>query len=505
MINTVPASYFANVIPNVLAAGGNGLALVGLFLTTNARVPIGSVPSFTSPTTVGNYFGTSSAEYTAATTYFGGFDTSNIKPGSLMFAQYNTAAVAGYLRGGNVGTSMTLAQLQALAAATLTITTAGTPLTSSGINLSAASSFSNAATIIQAAFTTPPFAVTYDSIAGAFVFTNTATGATSTQAYATSGGTLHTSLMLTAATGAVLSQGAAIAAPAAFMNGIVALTTNWATFCSLFNPDVSGNANKLLFAQWNGTQGSKYMYVCSDGDTTPTTQYPATASLGYLLSATQNNVSGTALLYDPSITLAPFLCGLVASIDYTQTNGNINPTYKTLSGLAATVTTQSVISYLEQNGYNCMVASSTAAQGFTFFWNGQISGQWLWIQPYVNQIWMNSSFQLDLMTLLTQMKSIPYNKTGSGMIQTALMNTIGLALNFGAIQPGVTLSTSQAANVNNAAGTKIDDILHTRGWYLQVLDAAPTSRQARSTPPCNFWYTDGGSVQKISLTSVDLL
>ena len=506
MLNTVPASYFANVIPNVLAASGNGLALSGLFLTTSTRVPTGSVPSFTSLTAVGNYFGTSSAEYNAAAVYFNGFDNSHIKPGNLLFAQYNTAAVSAYLRGGSVGLSMTLSQLQALPAATLTITSNGTPLTSSSINLSAATSFSNAATIIQTAFTTPPFAVSYDSILGAFVFTNTSTGATSTQAYATSSGALAASLMLTAATGATLSQGADIAVPATFMNAITAITTNWATFCTLFNPDVSGNANKLLFAQWNNTQNSKYVYVCWDADTTPTTQYPATASLGYLLSATQGNVSGTALVYDPANTyLAAFVCGLVASIDFTQTNGNINPTYKTQSGFAATVTSQSVLSYLEQNGYNCMVAAATAAQGFTFFWNGQISGKWLWMQPYINQIWMNSSFQLDAMTMMTQAKSIPYSKDGYGMVATAFMNTINAALNFGAIQAGVTLSASQAANVNNAAGTKIDDILQTRGWYLQVLPAAPTARQNRNTPPCNFWYTDGGSVQKITLSSVDLL
>ncbi len=505
MINSVPASYFANVIPNVLSAGGNGLDLVGLFLTTNTRVPIGSVPSFSSLTSVGNYFGTTSAEYAAAATYFGGFTNSNIKPGSLLFAQYPTAAVAAYLRGGNVGAALTLAQLQALPADKLTITANGTPLQSStNIVLTGATSFSNAATIIQASFTTPPFTVTYDSIAGAFVFTNTSTGPTSTQSYATSTGTMAASLLLTQATGAVLSQGAAIATPAAFMASVTAITTNWATFTTLFNPDVTGNANKLLFAQWNNTQNSEFIYVCWDTDTSPTTQYPATTSLGYLLA--QATVSGTCLVYDPTqIGWAYFVCGAVASIDFTETEGNINPTYKSQTGLVASVTNETVLSFLQQNGYNCGVAAATANQPFTFFWNGQISGPWLWLQPYINQIWLNSNFQLNMMTLLTQAKSIPYNTTGNTMIANALMDTINAALNFGAIQPNITLSANQISEVNTAAGTKIDTVLSTRGWYLQILDASPAVRQARGTPPCNFWYMDGGSVQQLSLASVDLL
>ena len=505
MLNTVPADYFVQVNPEVLAAGGTGLELIGLVLTNGTRVPIGSIQSFPSLLAVGNYFGTTSQEYSTASVYFSSFANSGQVPGAILFAQYPTAAVSGYLRGGPVGASMTLAQLQAIAAATLTITTdGGAPKTSSSINLSGATSFSNAASLIQAAFSSPPFAVSYDSVAQAFVFTSNTTGSGSSETYCTSSGTMHTSLMLTQATGAVLSPGSAIATPAAFMNAIIAQTTNWASFMTTFNPDVSGNANKLLFAQWNGTQNNGYVYVCWDTDTTPTTQYPATSSLGYLLA--QANTSGTVLVYDPTNEgVAAFVCGLIASINFSQTNGNINPAYKSQSGLAATVTNVSILSYLQQNGYNCIVASSTAAQQFTFFWNGQISGPWLWMQPYVNQIWLNASFQLALMELLTNAKAIPYNSAGQGMITHALLDTITAALNFGAIQPGISLSSSQIAQVNAAAGVAIDQVLATRGWYLQVLPASPAVRQAKGTPPCNFWYMDGGSVNQITLNSIDLL
>ena len=506
MLNTVPASYFSKVNPGVLAAGGNNLDLIGLFLTNGTRVPIGSILSFPTLLTVGNYFGTTSTEYAQAAVYFGGFLNATQSPGALLFAQYPTAAVSAYLRGGAVGASMTLTQLQALAADTLTITSDGTPETSASINLSSATSFSNAATIIQAAFTSPTFSVSYDAIAQAFVFTTTLTGATATMAFATSGASLAAELMLTSATGAVLSQGAAIATPAAFMNAIIAQTTDWASFKTIFNPDVSGNTNKLAFAAWNNTQNNEFIYICVDNDITATNSFPATTSLGYLISATQLNYSGTELVYDPlNLGWGAFRCGCIASIDFGATQGNINPAFKSQSGLAAAVTNVGVLSYLQQNGYNTGVATGTAAQGFTFYTNGQISGPWKWAQPYVNQIWMNASFQLDAMELLTNAKSIPYNSVGDGMIHSAYMNTINAAINFGAIQPGVTLSTLQASLVNTAAGTQIDKILSTRGWYLQVLPSSPSTRQARSSPPCLFFYTDGGSVNQITLSSVDLL
>jgi hypothetical protein len=58
--------------------------------------------------------------------------------------------------------------------------------------------------------------------------------------------------------------------------------------------------------------------------------------------------------------------------------------------------------------------------------------------------------------------------------------------------------------VNAAAGLAIDTVLSSQGWYLQILDATPQVREARGTPPCTFWYMDGGSVQNINLASVEV-
>ena len=68
---TIPASQIVQVNPGVISAGGNSLALNGLVLTSNTRVPIGSVPSFSNAAAVSAYFGPAAAEAAFATIYFG--------------------------------------------------------------------------------------------------------------------------------------------------------------------------------------------------------------------------------------------------------------------------------------------------------------------------------------------------------------------------------------------------------------------------------------------------
>lgn len=509
-MSTIPASQKVKVTPNVLSAGGRALDIIGVLLTTSTQVPIGDVHQFATAADVGSYFGLGSTEHALAVIYFSGFDNSNVKPSKVYFAQYHPAAVAGYLRGGSMG-GVTLAQLKAFAADTLTVTFAGTAKTSGSIDLSAATSFSNAATIIQAAFTTPGFAVTYDSTSQAFVFTSTATGATETIVYATSGATLAAELKLTSATGATLSQGADVITPGAMMDGVSAATQDWATFMTCQDPDVSGNANKLLFAAWANGQVDRFAYICWDTDASPANSSPATGSLGYLIGPNGNNYSGTCLIGGDgnsagtvSASYAAFICGAAASIDFTETNGRITFDFKSQSGLAATCTNATAADNLISNGYNYYGAFATANDEFVFFDEGTISGPFEWLDSYVNQIWLNNQFQLALMVLLTTVKSIPYNKAGYALIEAACMDVINQGLNFGAFRAGVTLSAAQAAEVNSAAGVKIDTTLNQQGWYLQVLDANPQVRQARGSPPCTFWYMDGESVQKINLASVNV-
>lgn len=575
---TIPASAIAQVTPGVVSAGGSALVLNGVVLTTNTRVPIGSILPFSSLVAVQNYFGALSTEASVAANYYSGYTNSTIKPALMYFVQYVwQTPVAAYLRGGSIAAT-TLTQLQALSGV-LTVTVDGVAKTSSTINLSAATSFSNAAALIQAGFATNPPTVTFDSQSSAFVLTSPTTGAgaaftgaiattTLTVSAITSGalqvgsvisgvgvtagtyitalgtgtggigtytistsqnvssesmtanassmtfatGTLSTSLNLTQATSAVLSQGAALSTPATAMPAITAVTQNWAAFMTTFEPVL---ADKLAFSAWTNSQNNRYAYVAWDTDVNAIVANNTTAFGPQLIA---NGSSGTvAISGDPAaataanttlaalnLAIAGFFLGSVASINFGQQNGRITFAFKSQAGIVPNCTNQTTGAILIANGYNFYGAYATANQQFQFFNPGSISGIFQWADEYINQIWLNSQFQLALMTLVTGVGSIPYNAQGYALISAALQDPINQALNFGAIRSGVTLSALEIANANNAAGLAIDKTLSSRGWYLQVLDPGAQARGARTTPSCTFWYTDGGSVQQINLASIDV-
>jgi len=496
MAQSIPASAIVSVTPGVISAGGSALDIIGLLLTQSTQSPIGAVQAFSTQAAVAAYFGSASAEAAFATVYFNGYDNSALKPASLLVAQYPYAAVAGYARG---GAGLTLAQIQAVTSGTLAVTVDGVLKTSSSINLSAASSPSNAATIIAAAFTGFGATVTWDSVSGAFVITSSTTGASSSIAVTT--GTVATSLLLTAATGAVVSAGAVAAAPGTFMDALVAVTQNFVSFTTQWETTVSDGT---AFAAWTNGKNNRYRFVLWDTDATVATTVPATTSAGYAI--TQAKYSGTVLVYSPvnAVALGAFALSIPACENFAALNGRNTSAFRSQAGLPADVTSSIVATNVQANAYNFYGAYATANDGFTFYYPGSITGKFLWDDSYVNEVWLNNALQLSLMTLLTNVGNIPYNPTGYGLIRQGCQDPINQALNFGAIRAGVTLSALQKAEINNAAGVDAATVIQNRGWYLQVQDAPAGVRAARGSPPITLWYSDGQSVQSVALSSLEV-
>lgn len=395
--------------------------------------------------------------------------------------------------------------------------TAGTYVTALGTGVGGTGSYITTQTqnLGSEAITFVMPTVTYDTQSGAFVAVSGTTGAASTVSFGS--GTIAASLLLTLATGAVESQGAIAAVPATFMANILTITMNWVTFQTLFDPDGgSGNAQKQLFAAWTNSTSDQYMYNCWDNDITPTESTDAASSLGQILKA--NGSTGTALIYEPSgqnLHLASFLGGFVASINFNATNGRATADYKSQSGLKPSVFSQQVAANLLANGYNYYGSVATAGASWQFFDNGQISGDFNWIDTYVNQIWLRNQCQIALMGLLTTLGRVPYNPTGYAQIRQTLtggasLNTVVLpppspvaaGLNNGVITPNVPLSAAQIIEVNTLAGLTIDNVLSTQGWYLVIQPASVAVRAARGSPTIFLLYMDGGSISRIDLASI---
>ena len=610
-MNSIPASQLVQINPSVVGTGGNPLSLSTVILTEDTSIPIGTVRPFTSADSVKSWFGETSPEGDAAIIYFLGFDKKTITPSTLWFSQYPTANVAAYLRSGKL--AMTLQKLQTFSG-TIAFVVNGASQTSSAINLSAATSFSNAASLIQAACT--GITCAYDVQRDAFVITSTLTGVASTMTYCTTG-TLANNLMLTEALGAVLSQGANAATnpatyaqltsgsfngvsintvktysgtltcvvdgisytsstitlsgastyadvatliadgftstpvtvtwdsvnevfvmksvtagvnssigfctgtvstnlkftaaagamniqgtpeqlnPNATLDNICQVTQNWICFMTMWEPNTIG---KIQFADWSNSKNQRYLYVSWDTDITAESSN-ATETFGRKMIL--GNYDGVCCCY-PRIEIAAFICGTIASINFSSYNGRITLAFKGQSGLTADILDADTAENLIGNGYNFYGSWATANDFFVNLQPGMVPGKWKWADSYANQVYMSNQFQLALMSLLTSVNSLPYNSLGYSMVRAALQDPINEGVNFGSIRTGVPLSEQQRAIVNMAAGVDISVSLNNRGYYLQVLPATAQKRGLRQSPPINFWYMDGGAIQKIVMASIDV-
>ncbi|MGC8517909.1 MAG: DUF3383 domain-containing protein [Steroidobacteraceae bacterium] len=495
---TIPASEFVSVIPGVVAASGNPLSLNAVFVDTDTSIPIGAVQSFGSLTAVQNWFGPTSTEATFAAVYFSGFSGGTQLPGTLYFTQYNPVAVSAYLRGGSVS-ALTLAQIQALSG-TISIDIDGTAYTSAAINLASATSFSNAAALIQtglqAGTPTTTATVTYDSLRQAFVITSSTTGTTSSIAYPTDT-SLSPSLFLTQATGAVLSQGAAAATPASVMNNVVSVTQNWFSFMTVQQPAQSVMEE---FATWVNGTNQRYCYVNWDSNVLYTESPPQPTVYAQVVA----NYNGCVTVYDAIGTIAAFVCGAVASINYSGSNQYVVLAAKGNPLLTPNVTSLQTYQNIIANGASCYAAVATANASFQWFQNGQISGAWSWIDEYAFQVYLNSQLQLAGANLLNTVKSIPYNHTGVSMQYSAYQSPISQGVTFGGIQTGITLDSAQILAVNTAAGVPIDSTLYQAGWYLKITIPSATVQGQRGPMPATLWYTNAGGLQSLSLNSLNV-
>lgn len=571
---SIPASVLFNVVGSVLSAGGNPLSLNGVFLTENTAVPIGAVYSFPNAQNVGAFFGLTSDEYAQALIYFGGYNNATSRPGAMLFAQFNTTNVAAYLRGGSAA-SLSLSAIQALTGQ-FTIEIDGRLVTTSAINLAAATSQSSAAALIQAGiqttggifngeaeqtangvmtvtsvtsgelhvgdeivgagvpagttitsfgtgtgglgtynvstttgFTTTTITVSsqatcsYDAQRQAFVIQAYDTGSASTIGYATdeTGSTLATTLGLTQSAGAVLSQGADVAVPATVMSAVTGQTQNWVSFMTVTEqPD----ATKTAFSAWNNGQNGRYLYLGVDSNVAALNSN-ATTTFGYQVTQVLE-YNGTMPIYDNSGQglLGAFVAGMIASVDYTQKDGAISYAYKGQTGLQPQITDATQAANLQANGYNFYGVYATAAQQFQFLQPGTVSGPFKWAAAYVDEIWLNNALQVAGLTLMSQLPKAPYNSGFYGQLTLTYDGVAQIAANAGVIETGISLNTSQIADVNAAAGVAIDSTLYQQGYYIQVKDPGAAVRAVAGSPASTFWYTRGGSARTLNLSTTNV-
>jgi len=284
------------------------------------------------------------------------------------------------------------------------------------------------------------------------------------------------------------------------MTRLANLSGNWGIFTTAWAADED---DRLAFAAWNSAQQFQFIYAPWDTDVAGLTANNP-ASYGNIVQATpyQNVVPVYGQLAHAAAVLA-----WGASTNFQAIEGRTTLAFRQpVAAIADQVSNLADASALLSNGYTYLGSYASTANTYAVFYNGSASGQFEWADTALGQIALRRNLQQALFETLLAYRSLPYNAEGYNAIYQGAQDVIGQFVQNGVIRAGVTLSASQRAVINSQAGFDIAGQVSDLGWYLQVTEPLTTTvRTERGSPTVNFWYCDGGSIQKIVVSSTTVL
>ena len=484
----ITASNLVQVLPRILKATGQDLVFNGVVLDPNSTLKANTAVAFSSASEVGEYFGTNSNEYKFASTYFGGFDNSQVKPATLYFYRLNGEAISAWVRGEALNVKTALNAIKAISAGDLTINIDGTDRTLTGLDFSAVDSFSGAADVINTALNGAAV-VSFSSQFNAFTITSATTGALSSVGVPT--GSAASVLGFNAET-AVISDGQDANTVTQSMENLTDKFTNFVTFTTLDEPT---DEEALELAQWattNYTAGVLYLYVCWD---TSKANFDSNNTEVISEQLQTENIGATCVCF--GVTMAAFVMGVTASIAWDQANSTITYAFKHLSGFGADINSTKEANALDKHKVLYMGNFATRNDNFILSYNGAMLGEWDWLDAYINAVWLCNALQVQLMAMIEAANRIPYNENGYAKIRSNCKDIIERAINNGVIDLGVNISNAQKAELTTLLGADYSDEIRNNGYFLQIVDATAAIRQARNTPSINLVYTYAGAVHKL--------
>lgn len=496
-MSTIPLSLDFSITPNVVSPAGSAVDANGLMLTDNDLIPVGAVQSYYSSSDVSALMGSDSKEFLAAQQYFNGYDNSSVIPGELLMYRLVTAPVAGYLLSGNLK-GVTLTTLKAIPAGTITLTIDGTSTTSASVDLSAATSFTDIADKLETGIGASKVSVEWLPIANRFIIRSATTGEDSEVSFA-SAGALATGLKLTQDTAATVSPGSDAVSMTDMMNNIINTNQNWILFQAL--TELTDDQKTELCA-WASSSHNRYGYVVHDTSAAPTVANNASCFVQSVVVA--NGYENIFPIYG-SYLYAVTALAYAASIDFARTNGRISFKFRGFSGLAPNVSDLATAQALKSNGYNFYGSYSLNKTMAQYASDGAITGKFVWLDSFIDQVWINANLVGAYATLFTANQSYPFNDNGYGAVQAATIDVAEQALTFGAIQRGVVLDNSQIRIVNTSVGKDISATLYSQGWYLYIPTQTGSARLSRDLQGVIFYWVDGQLIQSITMSSTAIL
>ena len=492
---SINANRLVSITPRVISGGSADLETNGLIITSNVGISADTPAiSFSTAKEVGAYFGYESNEYKVAAQYFTGVNNQTKTIKTVWFGRDLTAVGSAWIKG---GLSPDLATLKAITDGAFNISLNGSDVTITGVDLSACTSLSAVATVIEGKFTNA--SVTYDTVQNKFVITSTTTGASSTIGYGSapaSGTDLSAVLGLTQALGAVLSQGNDALTIAENMERITTVTRNFVGFTTM---TAVAESVAVQYAAWADLDDD-YVYFYHSNDSTLLSKATNTTSVPVTLKAYNTTACVFGDAYD-----AVFMLAVGASIKWDSANALKTWFAKSASGLNAKVLSDTEAEALESIRCNYVGQFATRNAEFTLLNRGCLSGtQYGFIDVLYGAIWLRARLQRGLMDCFAGSNRIPFTKNGYGILATFIAEAVQEALGNGVIDVGLTISDSERITIMNEINEDISVELLNNGYWYKIDDPTANARADRQSPVMAMYYTYAGSVQQIEfpLTTV---
>lgn len=490
----------------VVAPVTTGFIPAGNFLTKSALIPWNDtqcVLSFSNADAVGEFFGYSSDEYTYSLNYFNSYDTTTNIPPFLLFSRRVDAAIAPYTRSGIVNTSAQLAALKAITSGSITFIFDSTSEALTGINLSSANSFSDVADIVETALQEEiaTATVTYDSTTQAFTASNGVTSGTSTVGYCPAS-TLATAMKLTEATGSVLSQGSPSLTVAQNMVKVLNVTRNWVGLSTIYDAaTTSPYTEALAICSWVTSKQYRYVYVMWTQESN--LLVPGNTS-NIMTEIDNNQYSGVVPLYGTQAH-AGFWLGIGGSINYSQLNGSLSFAYKTQAGLAPSITTDAEYEALTEKSVNYYGQFASASQRYNLTEEGLITGIYKFVDNVYNQNWLAVTLQESSASFLASARKVSYTKKGRDQLKVIANEVCQFGVRNAVIEAGNEFDQQQRNILIQQAGFDITPNLTNAGYFIKVPAVDPSVRANRGPQPIYLWYSNGGSVLRLTYNTALVL
>jgi hypothetical protein len=428
--------------------------LIARLFTTNALVPTGDVLEFNDAAEVGEYFGTSSAEYLRALFYFTWVSKNITKPQRIAFARWSDANTAPLIYGAKG--AQAIATWNAISSGSFTIQMGAFSTTLTALDFSAAANLAAVAAIIQTAVRAytaggalyTSATVAYDATRSSFNLVGGATGPATISVTAGAGGSDIAGQLGWLSALAIFSDGSTIQTITEVLESSTTLSSNFGSFA--FIPTTT-NTQIVEAATWNLARNNEFMYSVR-----------TTVDNADEIAPLLEDIGGVTVTLAPISTEYPeqIPMMILAATDYTAINSTQNYMFQ-IFGVTPSVTTDAAANVYDGLRVNYYGQTQTAGQQIEFYQRGEMMG--LPVDPrdqntYANEMWLKDASTAAILTLLLALAKISANAKGRAQVLAILQSVINLAILNGTISVGKPLTETQKLYIAEQTGNP-------KAWY----------------------------------------